>query len=92
MPFVLDWNRKIIENRIYRLTRYLDIPGGFDGFRDWIINLRKNLSVPNGLANIGVERNKFDTIAKMSLLDPSGQGNPRKLNYDGILEILEAAF
>ena len=92
MPFVLDWNRKIIENRIDSLTRYIDIPGGFDGFRDWIIKLRKSLGVPDGLANIGVERNKFDAIAKMSLLDPSGHGNPRKLNYDGTLEILEAAF
>ena len=92
MPFVLDWNRKIIENRIDSLTRYIDIPGGFDGFQDWIIKLRKSLGVPDGLANIGVERTKFDAIAKMSLLDPSGHGNPRKLNYDGTLEILEAAY
>ena len=92
MPFVLDWNRKYIETRINNLSRYIDIPGGFDGFRDWIINLRENLGVPNGLANIGVDSNKFDVIAKMSLLDPSGHGNPRKLYFEGTLEILEAAF
>ena len=92
MPFVLDWNRSAIENKINDLSRYLSISDGFDGFRKWIINLRKSLSVPDGLESLGVESSKIAAIAEMSLLDPSAAGNPRILDYDGALEILEAAF
>jgi len=91
MPFVLDWNRRTIEDRINNLSRHLNIKGGFDGFRNWIIQLRKNIGVPDGLAGIGVDASKFSLIAKMSLLDPSQKGNPRKFNLDGALEILNLA-
>ena len=92
MPFVLDWNRITIEDRINNLSRHLNIKGGFDGFRNWIIQLRKNIGVPDGLAGIGVDATKFSLIAEMSLLDPSKNGNPRKLNFDGALEILNLAL
>ena len=92
MPFVLDWNRRTIEDRINNLSRHLNIKGGFDGFRNWIIQLRKNIGVPDGLAGLGVDASKFNLIAKMSLLDPSQKGNPRKLNFDGALEILNLAL
>jgi alcohol dehydrogenase class IV len=70
----------------------LNIRGGFDGFQNWIIQLRKNIGVPDGLAGIGVDASKFSLIAKMSLLDPSQKGNPRKFNFDGALEILNLAI
>ncbi len=41
MPYVLDFNRKAIEDRIEAAARYLGIKGGFDGFRKAVIKLRK---------------------------------------------------
>ncbi|MFV0472968.1 MAG: iron-containing alcohol dehydrogenase [Pikeienuella sp.] len=91
MPFVFDWNRPEIEGRIERLARHLEIEGGFDGFRAWLVGLSADLNVPASLAGLGVKREDFRKIAEMSVLDPTAAANPRKFTLEGAMEILNAA-
>src|SRR5690606_27650046 len=49
MPYVLAFNRDAIAGRIERLARYLDIEGGFDGFAEAVLTLRRDLGVPHTL-------------------------------------------
>ena len=41
MPYVLVFNRKAIEAKIERLAAYIGIGGGFDGFLEAVLELRK---------------------------------------------------
>ena len=43
MPYVLKKNRKVIEEKMISLSRYLNLSEySFDGFMNWILELRKN--------------------------------------------------
>ncbi len=48
MPYVLDFNRSSIEDRLTALARYLDLANpSFDTVLDWVPALREKLSIPN---------------------------------------------
>ncbi len=96
MPYVLDFNRKAIEDRIEPAARYLGIKGGFDGFRKAVIKLRKELKVPHTLGGLvkgfDPDKKRKTLIADMAIVDPTAGGNPVKLTKKGALAILEAAM
>lgn len=76
MPYVLDANRTAIEPIIERLSAYLGIDGGFDGFVEHIISLRADLGVPHRLVDLGVDATQVALIAESAAVDPSAGGNP----------------
>jgi alcohol dehydrogenase class IV len=96
MPYVLDFNRAAIEPRIEAAARYLNIKGGFDGFRKAVIKLRKDLKVPHTLGGLvkdfAPDKKRKTLISDMAVVDPTAGGNPVKLTKKGALEILEAAM
>ena len=76
MPYVLKANRKAVEKDIIKAAAYLGIKGGFEGFMKWILKLRKDLGIPNSLAEIGIDTKRLDEVAGMAVKDPSAGGNP----------------
>ena len=92
MPYVLEANRAAIETRIDRLAAWLGIEGGFDGFLRWIRAIRRELKVPETLAEFGVPREGFDQIVAMALVDPTAGGNPLPLTPQLASAILSSAF
>ena len=58
------------------MPRYVDIPGGFDGFVDHILSLRDDLGVPHRLTDLGVDAACVEEIAAAAAIDPSAAGNP----------------
>lgn len=92
MPYVLQFNRAAIEERITRLAAYLGLgEPGFDGFLDFVLALRAGVGVPHTLPELGVDDRQAGLIAEMALADPSAGGNPRPLDKDGLRTIFEAA-
>lgn len=87
MARVLDFNRPAIEARVARAAAYLDIAGGFDGFRARIVALCDLLGIPQGLAALGVEEARLGDLATMALADPSCAGNPVPLSQDALLTL-----
>ena len=81
MPYVLTFNRDVIENKITKVSEYLKIDEkSFDGFLDWILDLRKKLNIPHKLSEVIKEEDlELDRLSKMALNDPSTAGNPKKL-------------
>ena len=56
MPYVLNFNKDVIEDRIISLSKYLDLnKKSFDGFMEWILDLRNNLSIPHTLKELNVD-------------------------------------
>lgn len=96
MPYVLDFNRDAIDERIARLAAYCGIKGGFDGFAKTVKKLRKELKVPNALGglikDLSMDKKRKALIADMAVVDPTAGGNPVKLTKKGALAILEAAI
>ncbi|TDH37616.1 iron-containing alcohol dehydrogenase [Pseudohoeflea suaedae] len=92
MPAVLVFNRAAIEDRIARAAAYLGIEGGFDGFLDYVITLRKELGVPDKLSEIGVGSDRIDEMVKMALVDPTAGGNPVKLTEENTRELFVACI
>ena len=71
MPYVISYNRFAIEKRIILLSSYLELEDQtFDGFLEWILDLRKQLSIPHTLKELNVKFD-FDMLSKMALVDPS---------------------
>jgi alcohol dehydrogenase class IV len=92
MPYVLVFNRAAIEPKIARLAGFLGITGGFDGFLEAVLDLRKQTGVPHALSGLGVDRGKVETIVEMSLVDPTAGGNPVRLTKEGSRKIFDAAL
>ena len=82
MPYVLTFNRDVIENKIIKICDYLEFKDkSFNGFIDWILDLRKKLNMPHKLSEVIKEKDfKLDRLSKMALDDPSTGGNPKKLS------------
>lgn len=95
MPYVLAFNRPAIEDRIERLSAYLGIRGGFDGFAKAVLKLRKELKVPHSLPGLikglDMDRKRRALIADMAVVDPTAGGNPVKLTKKAALTLLDQA-
>ncbi len=92
MPWVLDFNREVIEDKITRVAAYLGIAGGFDGFRARIMELRGELGIPADLTALGVDASRIDDLVPMALADPTAGANPRKMTEENTRALLEACF
>ena len=84
MPYVLTFNRDVIEQKITKICDYLKLQDrSFDGFINWVLDLRKKLNMPHKLSDVIAEKDfDLDRLSKMALADPSTGGNPKKLNVD----------
>ena len=77
MPYVLLANRSVIEGRITRLARSIDIANpGFQTFLDWVLKMRQTLQIPSDLAALGIDDRQAEQIGVMAQADPSGGTNP----------------
>ena len=81
MPYVLTFNKDVIVEKIVLICNYLNIEKGFDGFIDWVVELRKDLNIPHKLSEVLDEKKlDLDKLSQMALNDPSTGGNPKKLS------------
>ena len=81
MPYVLTFNKDVIEQKIIKICEYIELKNqSFDGFIEWILDLRKKLEIPHKLSDVIDEKDfDIDRLSKMALADPSTEGNPQKL-------------
>ena len=92
MPYVLKANRAAIETDIVRLSRFLLIDGGFDGFIRWILELRHLLGIEHTLADIGIHTHLSSRIAEMAVQDAASYTNPIRFSVQDYQRILQAAI
>ena len=90
MPYVLTFNKRLIESRIVSICDYLNLDKNFDSFLNWILDLRKELDIPHKLSDV-VEQSKInlDKLSKMALEDPSTLTNPKKMTIDDMRILYE---
>ena len=84
MPYVLTFNKDVIEKKIIKICDYLELHNlSFEGFINWVLDLRKKLDMPHKLSEVIDEKDfDLDRLSKMALADPSTGGNPKKLTEE----------
>jgi len=93
MPYVLLRNKEVIENKITDLSRYLNLSNpSFNSFLDWILNLRKSLSIPHTLKELIDDDSNFEKMSIMAFKDPSTGTNPIQLNESDFLQLYQNSF
>jgi len=92
IPYVLLFNRAAVTERIERLAAYCGIESGFDGFLQWVLELRRTVGVPHTIRELGVDYALADRVADMAIIDPTAGANPVKLTKGAARAIFEAAY
>lgn len=88
MPFVLNYNRSTIEKKFTRLANFLDIKNGFEGIVDWIIELKKEMEIPETLKDMGVNEGDEIKLAPLAQEDPSTGANPLEMTVERFQELI----
>src|SRR5690606_22647791 len=93
MPYVLTYNRQVVDARLAALARYLDLPRhNASSVLDWTLALREGIGIQDTLKEVGFEDDAVADAAPMALKDPSTDGNPRPLTGDDFVALYPAAI
>ena len=90
MPYVLSFNKSLINEKIVSICDYLNLDKNFESFLNWILSLRKELNIPHKLSDVIDEKKiNLDQLSKMALEDPSTSTNPKKMTVDDMKILYE---
>jgi len=88
MPYVLAWNRKAIAEKMTRLAAFLGLQQqSFDGVLQWILDLRREIGIPETLAGLNVNAEHVDSLSQQAFEDPSTGGNPLPMTVAGFAQL-----
>jgi len=77
MPYVLEFNRPAIEERMVRLAAWLGMPKpSFSAVLNWVLEIRAQFDIPKTLSGLNIDDEQVDQIAEMAAADPSTSTNP----------------
>jgi len=90
MPYVITFNKSLVENRITSICDYLNLDKNFESFLNWILDLRKKLNIPHKLSDVmDTKKINLNKLSKMAFEDPSTQTNPKKMTIDDMKILYE---
>jgi alcohol dehydrogenase len=92
MPYVLEYNRPLIDGLIARLSGYVGLETDYSAFLLKLLVLRADMGIPNTLADLGVATGDLHAIAVDAVKDSCAQENPRDIQVENALQILQAAL
>jgi alcohol dehydrogenase class IV len=92
MPYVVEANRSAIERDSNDLAAALGLGGGVDGILAWILDLRREIGIPDTLAEIGVPGDEIGRVAQMAVEDSSAGTNPILLTADAYAVLFQKAL
>lgn len=87
MPAVLRFNQPAVSGGLAAAADYLDLPGGFEGFLELVLELRREMNMPANLSELGVGRDRIEEMARMAIEDPSAGGNPVPMELGSTVEL-----
>src|SRR5579871_909854 len=76
MPYVLEANRPTIDADAAWLARALDAGSDAAALVAWICALRRQIGIPNTLAEVGVPAEALERVPPLAVQDPSAATNP----------------
>jgi alcohol dehydrogenase class IV len=92
LPYVMTFNRGAIADKSAVIARVLDLQAhSYEGFFDWVLEMRRDLGIPHSLAGIGVSADQAAIIGREAAIDPSAGGNPIPVDAAQLERIFRAA-
>ena len=80
-PYVMDFNRSAIEEKMIRASAYLGLKrSGYLAVREWILETRDFFAIPHTVSEMGIDDSKLDRIETLSAADPTASSNPIKFD------------
>merc|ERR1712196_290410 len=88
LPYVLQVNKPVVQQKFEVLARCLDLPAatdgptstGFDATAQWVNQMRSKLQLPHTLAEIEqggkIERDTAEMMGHKAAMNPTGFTNP----------------
>jgi alcohol dehydrogenase class IV len=92
MPYVLEFNRRAIDDKLGRVAAYLGLQPSYSAFLDFVMKLRAELGVPHTLKELGVHSPDVALMATMSPNDPTAGGNPLPLTEEASADLFRRAI
>ncbi|MFQ3546215.1 iron-containing alcohol dehydrogenase [Halobacillus rhizosphaerae] len=101
LPYVIQFNRSVVEDRYAALARRIGLSGNtdeelVDSLIEWVRDLNRKMDVPNTLEEFGVSEELFnehvDQMAANAVEDPCTGTNPRETSVDQMKELFTAAY
>jgi alcohol dehydrogenase class IV len=90
LPYVLEFNRPRIKEKISQASRYLDLPGqDFTDFVNWVTDLKIEMGLPANLSELGIRTQHIPDIAQKALEDANIHTNPVKMDAKNIMDLLK---
>jgi alcohol dehydrogenase len=91
MPYVLTFNRSTIENKIEKLSGYLDLKkNSFNSFVDWVLKFREQIKIPHTISDSAkITDQDIEKMSPMALDDPCTPSNPKKTTLDDMISMYE---
>jgi len=92
MPFVLSHNRPAIVPAMASLADALHLDGEpFPAVRQWILDLRRRLAIPETVTALGLAQGEFAAVAALAAADICAGMNPVPVDAAAFHAILESA-
>jgi alcohol dehydrogenase class IV len=93
LPYVLEFNRPRIKEKMARAARYLDLPGqDFTAFVNWVTDLKIEMGLPANLSELGIRNQHIPDIAQKALEDANIHTNPVKMDAQKTMDLLKTAL
>lgn len=92
MPYVMDFNRPAIDEKMQRLARWLGLGDGFDDVKTWVLDLRREFDIPMTAATLGVDGNRLAELSDMAANDPTAGGNPIPVGAPEMRKMFDASM
>ena len=90
MPYVLNYNKDYIQDKMANLSRYLGLKEySVSSVIEWIVELNQLLGIPRSLYDLGVRENdgNLDKVILQAMEDASTVSNPRPMDYSSVKEL-----
>ena len=91
MPYILTANRSVIEEKVEYLATVIGV-SGFEGFYDWVINLRAEIGIPNDLQGLGIKDPDYARVGAIAVEDPTAGGNPIQFSIEQYADLAKKAY
>jgi alcohol dehydrogenase class IV len=101
LPYVMDYNRKVVAERFAEIARFIGLEGKttdelVDAYRAFIIDMNHQLNIACSLKEYGIKEADFkanlDRIANNAVLDACTGSNPRETGVEDFKNILTAIY
>lgn len=93
MPYVLQFNRRQIREKMGLLARFLNLPHtDFHAVLNWILDLRSELGAPQCLGELGVREDHIPSLAQKAMKDPNVRTNPAPLDQGKMEKLFSHAI